>query len=222
MPSTMNTSERKICEAVGLTPSLIDTLNIDVSTINMRQSSVIFTPGDSCKAFLILCSGSVRVELTAKSGREVMLYRIQPTEGCILTTSALLNNELYYAQGVTESDISAIAVSTEGFYKAIQYSQKFANFVLVDYAKRVSSIVRLVDRMATRNAMQDVCEYLTIHADRNNMVMTTQNHIASEIGTAREVVGRKLRHLVNEDVISVKRGKIFIEKPEKLNTFINE
>ena len=146
--------------------------------------------------------------MTAKSGRDVTLYRISPTESCILTTSALINSELYYAQGVAESDITAIALSTENFNKAIQVSKVFVQYVLSGYANRVSSVIKLVDRMATKNVMLDVSRYLVENIDENFVVALTQTQIANEVGTAREVVGRKLQTLEAEGIVALKRGAI--------------
>jgi CRP/FNR family transcriptional regulator len=68
--------------------------------------------------------------MTAKPGRDLTLYRMKPSESCILTTSALINKESYYAQGVTKSVVTAIALSSEAFNKAIQCSVLFAHYVL--------------------------------------------------------------------------------------------
>jgi len=207
----MNTDQKKICEEVGLTKSVIESHSMSPAAIRFRAQSVLFKPGDSCQAFLILCSGSIRVEMTAKSGRELNLYRMQPSESCILTTSALLNSEHYYAQGVAESDITAIALSVDDFYKAIQFSNTFTRYVLSGYASRISSVIRLVDRMAARDVMFDVCQYLVSNVNQEMHVMATQTQMANEIGTAREVVGRKLHALELEGVISLKRGEVVIQ-----------
>lgn len=213
----MNSNERTICNQVGLPSSVIDTHGIDVSILNFQKNSILFSPGESCQAFLILCEGSIRVDMTAKSGRDVTLYRMNPSESCILTTSALINNEHYYAQGIAESDITAITLSTQGFYNAIQHSKLFARYILEGYAGRVSSIIKLVDRMATRDVMYDVCRYITKIAKRDSVVHITQAKLASEIGTAREVVGRKLQMLEVEGIISLNRGAITVLNFEELN-----
>lgn len=216
----MNTDQKKICEKVGLTKSIITSHNISPSIASFSTQSILFKPGDSCQAFLILCSGSIRIEMTTRSGREVNLYRIQPSESCILTTSALLNDEYYYAQGIAESDITAIALSVSDFYKAIQFSNTFMLYVLSGYAGRMSSIIRLVDRMAARDVMLDVCQYLVSNVNQQMRVLATQTQMANEIGTAREVVGRKLHTLEEDGVITLKRGEVVIQDMKYLHNTI--
>ena len=206
----MDNNEQKICDQVGLAADTLSCHDISLSVIKIEKGTVLFRPGDSCQTFLILCTGSIRVEMTAKSGRDVTLYRISPTESCILTTSALINSELYYAQGVAESDITAIALSTENVNKAIQASKVFVQYVLSGYASRVSSVIKLVDRMATRDVMLDVSRYLVEKVDDNFVIALTQTQIANEIGTAREVVGRKLQILEVEGIVALKRGEISV------------
>jgi len=213
----MNANQLEICANAGLTQSLVETHDISLNLTSFDSQNVLFKPGDSCQAFLILCRGSIRVEMTSKSGRDVTLYRMQPSESCILTTSALLNSELYYAQGVAESNIEAIALSVDDFYKAVQFSNAFARYVLSGYASRVSSIVQLVDRMTARDVMFDVSQYLAINMDQEMRVIATQTKIANEIGTAREVVGRKLHTLQAKGVVKLGRGSITIVDSERLN-----
>jgi len=206
----MRNNEQSMCDNIGLTSEMLERHNIELSVASFSQGTVLFRPGDNCQTFLVLCEGSIRVEMTAKSGRDVTLYRISPTESCILTTSALINSELYYAQGVAESDITAIALSTESFHNAIQSSKPFVQYVLSGYANRVSSVISLVDRMATRDVMSDVSRYLVEKANTSLTVSATQVEIANDIGTAREVVGRKLQRLEADNIVILKRGSISV------------
>ena len=136
MPSLSNNLQ-KYCDNVGLSASVIESNALSISAIEFGPNSVLFKPGNSCQMFLILCSGSIRVEMTTKSGRDITLYRIQPSESCILTTSALLNNESYYAQAITESAVTAIAMSKDHFYKALDCSPAFTKYIVGGYAGRI-------------------------------------------------------------------------------------
>ena len=200
----------KICSIAGLSKEFIEQHSIKIEVLDFPAGEVLFKPGVSCQAFLILLSGSIKAVLTARSGRDVVLYTMKTGETCILTTSALLTDQPYYAQGVAETDIQAIAISIPDFHKALKYSGDFAEFVLRDYATRVSSIINLVDTMSARDVMHAVCEYLLHNHDSNLQVIATHRHIAKEIGSAREVVGRKLTELESRGVIQRSRGQVTI------------
>jgi len=206
----LNADVQAICNRAGLSEQFREQHRLKVELLNFPAGEVLFKPGLSCQAFLILISGSIEVVLTARSGRDVTLYTMQSGETCILTTSALLTDQPYYAQGVAETDIQAIAMSINDFHIALQKSGTFAEFVLRDYATRVSSIINLVDTMSARDVMHAVCEFLVHNHDSNFQVIATQRHIAKEIGSAREVVGRKLTKLESRGLIKRGRGEITI------------
>lgn len=64
--------------------------------------------------------------------------------------------------------------------------------------------------------MFDVCQYLVANVNQEMIVTGTQTELANEIGTAREVVGRKLRVLVSDNVVDVSRGQILIKDIDSL------
>ena len=75
----------------------------------------------------MLIEGSVRVQLTAASGRQVTLYRIEPGGSCILTTSCILSHEHYPAEAIAETGVDYI--STGALTKdlaAIDLSMRFS------------------------------------------------------------------------------------------------
>ncbi len=193
---------------VGLPKPLFDSGRLDANVLYVKRGETIFSPGDQCGAFLLLVSGSLRVDMTSRSGREILLYRMKEKETCILTTSALLNDENYYACAIAESDITAIALPTAEFFKALSLSAEFSHFVLRDYSSRISSLISLIDRIASRDVAFDICSLLLNRYDTNNIVFMTQENIAKEIGSAREVVSRKLSVLEQSGLLKCQRGKI--------------
>lgn len=198
---------KEILKMVGLEQAALPAKVIEEITVS--RGEVLFKPGDSCAVFLILIDGRVRVELTGRQGRDVVLYRIESGESCILTTSAMLNDEKYYAYGVAETDITAFALASDQFHLAMQKSPMFLRYVLKGYANKVSSIFRLVDRMTSKQVVANVASYL-IENQIDGTVFASQAAIAREIGSAREVVGRKLGELEQMGIIQRGRSEIII------------
>ncbi len=199
----------QVLQKLGLNQELMLSNQLHAKPIEISQNSELFKPGDACQLFLVVLTGRVRVELTTKNGRVITLYKIGHGQSCILTTSALLNNERYYARGITESAIEAIAMSSEDFHKALSVSATFSRYILEGFSSRMSSIVSLVDRMATRDITASVAAYLVERHDEL-LVDVTQRALAMEIGTAREVISRKLSELESQGVIVRNRASIQI------------
>ncbi len=129
----------------GLDSHWFESTQLSMDMIDAQRGTPLFSAGDPCSAFLILTSGSVRVELTRRTGRNIFLYRVKPSQTCVLTTSAILNNKKYYATGFAETDIEALAIPTPFFAKALSASQDFSRFVMKDYATRMSSLIHLME-----------------------------------------------------------------------------
>lgn len=206
----------------GLNEELFLRGELQAQNISFKKDDTLFHPGDISKAFLILIKGSVRVELTSRTGRDILLYRMNENQTCVLTTSALLSNQVYAARGLAETDIEAIALPADQFEKALLVSKDFSHFVLRDYAQRVSSLVALIDRITSRNITAEICKLLLEKRDPDNCISMTQERIAKDIGSAREVVARKLSKLEGQHVIKKQRGKIFIMNMELLQKQIQK
>ena len=68
--------------------------------VSLPAGTVLFQPGDLCRQFLILLSGCLRVYRIARSGRDMLLYRVSGGGTCIMTTACLLSSESYAAGAV--------------------------------------------------------------------------------------------------------------------------
>ena len=81
----------------------------------LPAGTVVFRPGNPCSQYLLVVSGRVRVEVTGAGGRQIVLYRVQPGEGCVLTTSCLLSSDHYPATGIVEAEVGVLSVPRPAF-----------------------------------------------------------------------------------------------------------
>jgi len=205
-----------LLEQLGLPQALFDSGKISASVLSLAEKQTVFSPGDSCGAFLVLVSGTIRVDMTTRSGREVLLYRMQENDTCVITTSVLLNKEDYYARAMTETPVVAIAIPGTDFFTALTLSGQFAQTILHNYSQRMSALIQLLDKVATKDILFELCNCLLQHRDEHHIVYMTQDALATEIGTAREVVSRKLSVLENDKLLISKRGRIEILSLEEI------
>jgi CRP/FNR family transcriptional regulator len=210
----LTANETRILERVGLTDASIQN---DFRQISAKAGDVLFKPGDESRAFLILTKGQIRVELTTKADRNIVLYRMKEAQSCIITTTALLKSEAYFAKGVAQTDIEALALPQARFEDVMANNPRFTHFVLADYAQRVSTLVQLIDRLTSKDILVDLSALLLKHVNADGEVHLTQADIASNIGTAREVVSRKLSRLEALGVIRRERGRVIILDADALN-----
>lgn len=176
--------------------------------ISMPQDTVIFGPGKAPENLLLLVSGTIRVHETSEAGREIVLYRVFGGESCVLTTACLLAYEDYAAEGIAESDIEAVAIPRETFDSLIAKSTAFRKFVFTAYSRRITELFHVIQDIAFSRIDIRLAHAIINLAGNNPILHTTHHQLASELGTAREVISRQLHEFQRRRWVDVARGEI--------------
>jgi CRP/FNR family transcriptional regulator len=200
----------------GIDPATAQALVAIAARAALPAGSVLFRPGDACTQFFILLAGSVRVHRLARSGREMVLYHVRAGESCILTTLCLLSAEAYSAGAIVEQDVQALAVPQAGFNGLMNSSEGFRRLVFTSYAQRMADLMERIEALSDTPVDMRLAGFLLECAGPTGIVLTTHQALATEIGTAREVVSRALGRLEQLGVLQLSRGKIDIRDRYKL------
>ncbi len=112
-----------------LTGAERDALRRELQPARIPAGTVLFDLDSPCSLFLLLAAGTVRVVKPALSGREIVLYRLEPGDSCILTVSCLLGESSYPARGVAETEVAAYILTRPLFHRLLAESEPFRAFV---------------------------------------------------------------------------------------------
>ena len=194
----------------GMDPATAQALLAMATRAALPAGSTLFRPGDPCTQFFILLAGSVRVHRLARSGREMVLYHVHAGESCILTTLCLLSAEAYSAGAIVEQEVQALAVPQDGFHRLMNSSEGFRRLVFTSYAQRMADLMERIEALSDIPVDMRLAGYLLECAGPTGSVLTTHQALATEIGTAREVVSRALGRLEHLGVLQLSRGQIDI------------
>ena len=187
--------------------------------VSLPAGVTIFGPGVAAESFLLVLDGTVRVQqVSPSSGREIVLYRVAGGETCIMTTACLLSDERYAAEGIAETEVAAVAIPKAAFEDAVARSAGFRRLVFADYAQRISDLMHVVEEVAFERLDKRLAQRLLDLAGADGAVVATHQDLASELGTAREVVGRQLKELERRGWVSLARGRIALKEPGRLRT----
>lgn len=178
--------------------------------IKLEPNVKIFEPGDSCDHFYYLINGSIRVDLVTWAGKPITLYRFGKGESCILTSSCLLSGDPYNAEAITETSVEALAIPITDFRSLLNISDEFRRLVFESFGSRLSDMMMKIEQIISVPINQRLAILLLDHASKQNPIILTHDQIAAEIGTAREVVSRKLLGLDDKGLIKRGRGRITI------------
>lgn len=170
------------------------------------RGAVLFRPGDECVLFPLIVSGTVRVQRVTESGREIVLYRVSNNETCILTTASLLSDDAYAAEGVAETDVTAYIVPAERFATLMNNSSGFRALVFDGYSKRIATLMSRIEEIVCTPINVRLAERLLAIKGPDNRIAVTQQALAADLGTAREVVGRTLKIFERAGWVKLSRG----------------
>ncbi len=173
--------------------------------------------GSVCHDYILVISGSIRVQVVTEKGREVILYHVRKGEGCVLTTSCLLGRTVFPAEGVTESAITILAISAVEFDLALGASARFRHFVFDNFSHRLSSILARIEQLCSPSIDRYLAATLLDLLDKNSLpIIATHQDLASELGTVREVVSRHLKRFETNGWVSLGRGSIEVLSVDRL------
>ncbi len=176
-------------------------------TMSLPAGVTVYHEGDVCQNYLLVIDGSVRVQKLSESGKEIVLYRVEAGQSCVLTTSCLLAHDHYHAEAITETEVNAVAIPHNAFQQALA-AKKFREFVFASYGERVASLVMLIDAIAFGRMDSRLAHTLLELADTDGVTTATHQDLARELGTAREVVSRLLKEFERHGWVALQRGRI--------------
>lgn len=174
--------------------------------IALPAGATVFSPGMPCGAYLLVLNGSIRVQMVADTGREIVLYRVRRGESCVLTTACLLGEDVYAAEGIVEDATTGIAVPAASFDELMARSDTFRRFVFTGYGRRVGEILATMQAAVFHRIDARLARHLA--ARPPGPIAVTHRDLAVELGTAREVVSRHLKAFEKRGLVRLGRGSV--------------
>ncbi|MGQ9365639.1 Crp/Fnr family transcriptional regulator [Azospirillum sp. ST 5-10] len=193
-----------------LEPDALARLRGGARTVRLPRGAVVFTPGSLCRSYLMVVDGSVRVQMVGESGREIVLYRVQRGETCILTTACLMARTDYGAEGIAETAVTAVALEAALFHAMLACSAVFRDVVFTSFGTRLTGLMMLVEEVAFGRIDLRLARFLLDHRDGGGGLDTTHQALAVELGTAREVVSRQLKEFERRGLVGLTRGRVAV------------
>ncbi|WJY22267.1 Crp/Fnr family transcriptional regulator [Fontisubflavum oceani] len=187
--------------------------------LSVAAGTQIFQPGQSADNLLLLINGTVRVQQRSETGREIFLYRVHAGESCVLTTACMLAFEDYSADGIAETDVTAAAIPRKAFDDLLARSPVFREFVFAAYSRRITDLFALIDDIVFQRMDVRLAERLLELAGQTDTVHATHAVLATELGTAREVISRTLSEFHRRGWVEQTRGAVRITDRPSLEQF---
>jgi len=181
-----------------------------------HTAELVILEGDACEAAYFIASGAVQIFRTAADGREQVLATLK-TGQSFNTVPLLTRLGLNHASVriLCESDLYVLL--KEDFILLTESHADFSRVLLKDFAERLEHFTNLAENLSLYSVRARLARFLLEQAGQpESQKRWTQDEIAKQIGTVRDVVGRILRAFVQSELISMPRNTIRLLDRQKL------
>jgi CRP/FNR family transcriptional regulator len=181
-----------------------------LAPVDVPEGAVLFSPGDAVRGYVIVLSGRVAVHLVGPTGRDILLYEVAPGQACIQSTLGLLGGEDYTGEATAEVPTRLVLLPRDLFLSLTDTSPGFRRMVFTAFAERMQAMMQLIENVSFLRVEQRLAALILERAGADGVLRMTQAEMATAIGTAREVVSRRLDRLARAGILAQERGLVRI------------
>ena len=174
----------------------------------ISKGELIFGTHDRCESIPMVLKGSLRLFRTSEEGREMTSYYITPGNICILAAICTMGEIEYDFSAEADEDTLMAMLGPESFRHLTDISVVFKNYVFNEMADKLVSAFSLIEEIKFSKIEDRLRKYITEYADVKGELNITQEKLAVNIGSVREVVSRKLKSMEKGGELTLSRGKI--------------
>jgi CRP/FNR family transcriptional regulator len=190
-----------------LPDALMEEIEKQAAPVRATAGTQLFSEGTPCTHFPLLVEGTIRAAKCGPDGHEILLYRLNPGESCVITTLALLGSTPYPAMASAETNLVAFGLPRDLFLRLVLGSPSFRTFVFSFLSERMAHLMALIDDVAFRRLDQRLAARLL---GSGESIQVTHQMLADELGTTRECVSRTLEALQESGMLRLGRRRIEI------------
>ena len=185
-----------------LNPELVSEITKAAITKEIPIDTEILKEGQFVKVIPIVLNGLIKV-FTRHKDRDLLLYYIRPNESCIMSFAASLKNEPSKVFALTEEDTTALLLPVDKVSTWIKQYPNLNDLFYQQYNLRYSELLDTIHHVLFEKMDTRLYDYLKekVNLTNKNPIKISHRQIASELGTAREVISRVMKKLELEEKV---------------------
>ncbi len=179
-------------------------------TVDAQQMVVL--EGELTNALFIVEKGGLKAVKLSPTGREHVLHFVEAGDTFNEITVLVHSENPVTIMALEESILWRIDANI--VWQMIAEQPQTAQIVIQQLARRVQSLLSMIEDLSLRTVEARLARYLLSQASTNDIVMrarwATQAELAKRLGTVPDVLHRAFRTLSLENLIEVERHQITI------------
>lgn len=186
-----------------------------VTEAKYAPEQIIALAGEPCNGIRLIVQGEVSLHRLSTEGREYVLDYLGP--GDIFDLVPVLDGGSTLATAQALSHTTLYLIPCPHFHVMLERHRPVSKAVLQVLAGQVRYLSDAVEDLALHTVRTRLARFLLSNAaDGRGTRRWTQEEIAAQIGTVRDVVGRTLRSFAREGLIRRVRGQLVVADREAL------
>ena len=219
---------RRVGIFADLTPTELQFLAQRAVPREFAPGEIIFTEGEVCAGLFVVERGHVRIFKSSPSGREQVLAVDGP--GSSIAELPVFDGGNYPASTSAVDHARVYFISKQDFYSLCLVHPKVALKVLKVVGARLRRLVAIIEELSFTSVRSRVISYILRLAARGKkspdgieiQLHSSNQELASEIGTVRELVSRNLSRLQAEGLIQMQGKTLRIPDLQRLQAELDE
>ena len=186
----------------------------------IKRGSLFLGNSDDTRGLMLIRSGTMRAYMVSSEGRELNTYHFHPGDICLLSAPQVLPKINFECLLEATEDVQALSIRVEDFRAIVNENKELELYIYKLFTERYTNIVSLLLGVVFDKVDKRLAKYLLEEAEkgRGKTVLATHDHIACEIGSAREVVSKTLKQMAKSGLISISYNRIEILDSEALRS----
>jgi CRP/FNR family transcriptional regulator len=186
--------------------------------VRYPRGTCIHNGDNDCKGVFILLKGLLRVYMLSESGKEITLYRLVPSDLCVLSASCVLSSITFDVHMDAEEDAEVLLISSHYFQALVDQNIYVECMAYKTTTDRFSEVMWAMQQILFMSMDKRLAVFLwdELLKSEDDTIHFTHEQVARSIGSAREVVSRMLKYFTSEGIVELSRGGIKIIDKKKL------
>ncbi|MCF8323970.1 MAG: Crp/Fnr family transcriptional regulator [Leadbetterella sp.] len=183
----------------NLSIALQEQITNNSALVEIPADTEILREGQYVKVIPLVLEGLVKV-FTKYEDKELLLYYIQPNGSCVMSFTASLKNEPSKVYAITDENCKLLLLPVDKVAQWIGEFPDLNNLFFQQYNLRYSDLLETINQLLFDKMDKRLLDYLKekVALTKKNPLKISHRQIASEFGTAREVISRVMKKLEQE------------------------
>jgi CRP/FNR family transcriptional regulator len=208
------------CRLSALPSATLERMTADSALLDAPAGTVLHRVGSTSPFLCVVADGTLRTRLISEQGRQLTVRYSRPGDLVGLAGVFARQSPRLSIQAVTSSQL--LLLRPETVRKLAAADAGVASALLVDLAEQTTAYLSALAASTLPSVRQDVVRHLLDAAESGEtgdsiVARLSPQELAEHVGSPREVVGRILRDLKNEGLVSNGQDAVVVLAADRLN-----